>query len=358
MNKKLISLAIAGAVATPFAAQAGSITVANQDITVSGGITGAYLYSSEKSGNHQDAFAVPDAILDFSSQAKTGGMGFTLGIGTLGENNLATGNELTVAGGGTSVAVQYGWVAVKPIDGLELDAGLLATNVGYEVSPSYGNANVLRGLVWDAQPTYYTGARATYTMSGISVYAEATKDPLGTNNPGGAVGASGDFSGIHGAISYYTRVDDKQIIDVIASGMAGPVNLGVNLDYIKWAKSQQVSGLDDSAIGIAFYGSIKPMDKVTLPVRIEYVSDGTSGIYGLTTTDASNNAVKNSAITFTVTPTYNFTDSTFVRAEFAYVTTDKKAAAGSFLDPGPYVDDKGAAKDSAWTIGVQGGVLF
>jgi hypothetical protein len=91
---------------------------------------------------------------------------------------------------------------------------------------------------------------------------------------------------------------------------------------------------------------------------VEYVSDGKSGIYGLTTTDSANNLVSNSAITFTVSPTYHFSDSTFVRAEVAYVTIDKKAAAGSILDPGPYVDDKGAGDTSAFTFGVQGGVLF
>lgn len=355
MNKKLISLAIAGAVATPFAAQAGSFTVGNQDIKVSGGITGAYLYTSEDTSGgaartKQDEFVVPDALVDFSSDAKTGGMGFTLGIGTLGENSLAPQSELTVIGGPnfipTQVGVQYGWVSVKPMDNLTVDAGLLATNVGYEVSPSYGNANILRGLVWNAQPTYYTGARATYTMNGINIYAELNKDPLGlgTGNAGGAIGASGDFGGIHGVISYFDQTNNRSIVDIIASGKVGSVTVGANLDYITKAKATKVAGTDDNAFGLALYASVMPMDKVTLPVRIEYVDDGTSGLYGL-----GGAGLSNSAITFTVTPTYNFTDSTFVRAELAYVSTDKKSV---------YVDDKGAITDSAWTVGVQGGVLF
>ena len=343
MNKKLISLAIAGAVATPFTAQAGSFMVGNQDITVSGGITGAYIYSSENAtGNsNQDVFAVPDALVDFSSAAKSGGMGFTLGLGTLGENSLAHNGALTVAGGTgatTSVGVKYGWVSVMPVDGLTVDAGILATNVGYEVSPTYNNANMLLGLVWNAQPTYYTGARVTYSMNGMSVYGEVNKPS------GAALGASGTFGPVKTAINFFNTANSGSIVDIIVSGSAGPVDLAANIDYIMKAKAAKTTGTDDNAIGAAFYVSVKPMDKVVLPMRLEYINDGTSGLYGLGGAGKSN-----TAITFTITPTYNFTDSTFVRGELAYVSTDKK---------GPYVDDKGAIKDTGYVVGAQGGVRF
>lgn len=353
MNKKLISLAIAGAVSAPFAAQAGSLNVANQDITLSGGITGGYVYTSQ--GPKQDAFIVPDALFDFSSDANNG-VGFTAGVGRLMEHNIGPGSAASETGTGTNptFGLQYGWVTLKPVDNLTVDAGKLATNVGYEVSPSYENANMLLGLVWGAQPTYYTGARATYSMNGMSVYGEVSK--FGT--PGAAIGASGDFGGMHGAINYYTRVDSKSIIDIIASGKVGGITVGANLDYTLLADSAKKvrvaangnTSVDDNALGLALYASIMPMDKVTLPVRIEYVDGGTSGIYVNTFNSTTGRYVSNSAISFTVTPTYNFTDSTFVRAELAYVTTDKKG--------GGYVDDKGAADDTGWVIGGQAGVRF
>ena len=98
MNKKLISIAIAGAVAAPLAAQAGSITVPNMDITMSGGITGAYIYQTD---TKLDQYVVEDALLDFSSEAKAGGMGFNLGVGTLAGNSLVA--PLNVIGGGNAV---------------------------------------------------------------------------------------------------------------------------------------------------------------------------------------------------------------------------------------------------------------
>jgi hypothetical protein len=371
MKKKLISLAIAGAVAMPFAAQAGSLTVANQDITLSGGITGGYLYDTD---TKKDTYTVTDALLDLSSAAKTGGVGFELGVGSLDENSLAPGSLYTGTnnrpGASNSVTpgfgLQYGWVSVVPMDGLKIDAGKLATNLGSETSPSYANDNILRGLLWNAQPTYYTGARATYTMGNFSVYGEAnrgaaisgiTSNPVGNTNvmtnpegnAGGAVGASGNFGPVNAAINYLTVSNVGDMVDLVASGNAGPVKVGANFDYIGKAKAYKVTGYDDSAYGLALYASMNVTDKIVVPVRFEYVDDGTSGIYGLTTVDANNNPVKNSAETITITPTYNFTKATFVRAELAYVTTDKKAT---------YMNDKGNATDSNLVLGAQLGVRF
>ena len=94
MKTKLISLAIAAAVAAPFAARAGSLKVPNQDITLSGGIPGAYVYNSD---TKRDAFEVPDALIDLATEAKPGGMAFDLGVGALSTNTLTSnglGNSL------------------------------------------------------------------------------------------------------------------------------------------------------------------------------------------------------------------------------------------------------------------------
>jgi len=344
MKKKLITLAIAGAVATPFVAQAGSLKVPNQDITLSGGITGAYLYNSD---TKRDAFTVPDALIDLATEAKPGGMAFDLGIGTLAGNSLASSfAPLTAIGSDTggdpaSVGVQYGWVSVLPMDGLKVDAGILATNVGYEVVPSYSNGNILRGLVWNYQPAYYTGARATYSTGGWNFYAEANKN-AGT---GSAIGANGSFGGLNAALNVFSTVNVKSIVDIILSGKVGSTTIAANIDYQSKAEAAKTTGTDDNAYGIALYATLPMGDKAILPVRLEYVSDGTSGLYGLGAAGASN-----TAMTFTITPTYNFSDSTFVRAELAYVSTDKKTAA--------YQDDKGVNTDSNLIVGLQGGVRF
>jgi len=370
MNKKLITLAIAGAVATPFAAQAGSITVPNMDIQMSGGITGAWIYQSD---TKQDQYVVDDALLDFSSEAKAGGMGFDLGVGTLTGNALGISGRsstgATIIGGGSTavnsatgggypgdVGVQYGYVTVMPTDGLKIDAGLLPTNVGYEVYPSYANGNILRGAVWAAQPAYYTGARATYSMGGMSVYVEGSKQDVSNTANGQAIGGSFSMGAVNGSISYFNQEDVRSIVDLIFSTKAGNIDLAANIDYIAKAdkmKKAAPTGTDDNAYGVALYASIPMGDKASLPMRLEYINDGTSNLYGLNPGGVTGTTVSKTAYTFTITPTYNFTDATFVRAELAYTSTDKKTV---------LADDKTASTgiftDSNLTVGAQAGVRF
>jgi hypothetical protein len=346
MKKRLITLAIAGAVATPFAVQAGSLTVPNQDITLSGGITGSYMNQTD---TKKDAFIVDDALLDFASVAKTGGLGFDLGLGTLANNSLYAGNQLNAIGQGSNAQVQYGWVSVMPMEGLKIDAGKLATNVGYELVPTYLNAHVLHGLVWNAEPAYYTGARATYTTGDMSFYAEANK----VNGPGSGIGASATMGPVYGAVNLISAVNQGYIVDFIFSGKAGNIDLAANLDYIGKAKvvKNATPGTDDNATGLALYASFPMGDKASLPIRFEYINDGTSGLYGLTYTGPGPlpSDKSKSAYTFTITPTYNFTKATYVRAELAYVTTEKKSL---------YLDDKGHFTDTSLTVGAQAGILF
>jgi predicted porin len=344
MNKKLISIAIAAAVAAPLAAQAGTITVPNMDITMSGGITGDYMYQTD---TKMDEYVVNDALLDFASDAKADGVGFKLGVGTLANNDLHSSSSTTgVIGNGGNVGVQYGWVTVMPTDGLTIDAGKLATNTGYEVAPSYDNGNILRGLVYYNQaPNYYTGARVTYSTGGMSVYVEGSKQPAGGNSNGQAIGASATMGSVNGSIHYFNDEDNRSIVDIVASSQVGSATIAANIDYQTKAKRMKTAGTDDNAYGIALYATVPMGDMAELPMRLEYVNDGTSGLYGLGSSGNSN-----TAITFTITPTYNFSKATFVRAELAYVTTDKKTAA--------YVDDKGIATDSNLTVGAQAGVRF
>ena len=347
MKKSLLTLAIAGAFAVSFTAQAGTLTTANTDITLSGGVAGGYVYNTDTS---LDNITVNDALVDLSSAAKTGGVGFDLGVGVLAGDSLASsGSPLVSATTGSNTTVQYGWLSIMPMDGLNIQAGTLATNVGYEVVPSYQNGNILRGLVWNNEPAYYNGIRATYSMNNMSVYAEANKNATScvttTNCSGSGVGASGSFGNVNAALNFFDVANSRSMYDIIVSTKAGSATIAANIDYIQKAKVAKVAGTDDNAYGIALYASLPMGSMASLPMRLEYVNDGTSGIYSL-----GGPSYKNTAITFTITPTYNFSKSTFVRAELAYVSTDKKTAA--------YVDDKGAITDSNLIVGFQGGLMF
>lgn len=102
MNKKL-AIAVA-AIASPIAANAGTLATADIDLTLSGGATAAYSYNSDTG---RDKYIVDDALIDIASEAKTGGMGVDLGIGTLNGNSLAGASRLAVIGGAPTPTLPF-----------------------------------------------------------------------------------------------------------------------------------------------------------------------------------------------------------------------------------------------------------
>jgi hypothetical protein len=354
---------LGGAVGVATAPQAGTFTVANQDITLNGGAAGGYFYTTNTGSSKQDNFFLTDFLAELSSEAKTGGVGFTAALANFQQVSILDGgvnNCGTTAPDCSTLPISpdyginllYGYVSVAPVEGLKIDTGKLVTNVGYEVPQSFANPNIALGTVWYFEPAYYPGVRATYSWNDITFYGELNKNDTFTANsmgaePGGAVGVSGSVAGFNGSFSYYEQIDQKRVLDFIIKKTVGTVDLAANLDYqilSKREKDLAAAGTDDNAFGVEFYATVPVMAKVTVPVRVGYISDGTSGIYGLGAPGASNNAVS-----FTITPTYHFTDNTFVRAEVAYIKADKKVFTKS---------DGVSMDDNKTTFGLQSGILF
>ena len=351
--KKVLSLVAAGLL-TIGTVHGGTITVANSDIEMSGGVTAGYFYTTNVGSANQDYFTVPTFAIDFTSHVNSM-IGFTVGFGStkhpaLLEPDPHVGFEL-----------EYSWVSIRPIDGLTVDAGLLLTNIGYELYHTYENKNYTYGLVWWAQPVTYPGARITYSLNeDLDVYAEYTQDNAGviynvTPSDAFAVGAIGSMSGVNYALSYFDYNKTKNLIDFVVGTEFEGFEIGLNFDY-QWMDDTAKSALqnagatsiDDTAYGIALYISTK-VDVFELPVRVEYVNDGSStnavgnviddGIYGIS---------GDSGWSFTVSPTYRPSNNTYIRAEFAYLSTDDKG----------FLDDKGNEKDNRTFIGVEAGFIF
>ncbi|WP_029519890.1 outer membrane beta-barrel protein [Persephonella sp. IF05-L8] len=329
--KKALSLVAAGLLAAG-AAQAGTLTVANSDIEMTGGVTAGYFYATNIGNKNNDYFVVPNFAIDLTSKVNSI-IGFTASFGRVEQATLLC----PKAGEDATFGVDYAWVSIRPIEGLTIDAGKLTTNIGYELYHTYDNKNYIFGLVWNAQPVTYPGARATYSvMDGIDVYAEYNQD----GRDAFAIGSLGSVAGFNYAISYYDYTAFKNLIDVVLSTEISGIEIGTNIDYQWLDDTAKTPGNDDSAYGIALYLSTK-IDVFEIPVRIEYVNDGTSEIYSV---------AGNDAWTFTITPTWRPTQNTFLRAEFAYISTDKKG----------FPDDNGVLnqKDSRTVMGVEAGFVF
>ncbi len=330
--KKVLGLAVAG-ILTAGAANAGEIKTANSDITVKGGITAGYFYANNVGNNNNDYFEVSNVSVDFLAEPKP--IGFNASFGYVHHATLLD----PTPDNNTNVEIDFAWVSIKPVEGLTIDAGKLLTNVGYELYDLYENKNHFYGLVWNAQPVAYAGARATYSvMEGLDVYAEYDQNALNTNDAY-AVGALGSIENVNFAVNYFDEAGGNNIADLVLSTELELAEVGLNFDYIWQDDTAKQKGKDNSAYGIAIYASVSPTETVEIPVRLEHVEDGTSGIYGVAGDDAW---------TFTVSPTWRPTKNTFARAELAYVTTGKST----------FYDNDNKPKSTRTLAGVELGFTF
>lgn len=323
-TKLLISSLITTGLAT--LSQAGQITLANSDITLSGAVSTGYFYSTNTGSSNNDSFKVSNFLLGLGSDAKDGGIGFSAGIGsvllpTVYDGGLVDNKAILSKGFG----IIYGYLTYKPIENISIDAGLLPTNVGYEVATSFTNPNITYGAVWYAQPFIYPGARITYQIGNVKLYAETTKDkgitdgsPSLSTAGSYALGSLGSIYGFDYAITYYDYIAYKNLVDLVLSKeINSNIKLGLNFDYQWLDDTAKTAGKDDSGYGIAVY-IIPQFDKLSAPVRVEYVNDGSkgqeSGIYSSVS----------KAYTVSITPTYKIAKNSYIRFEVSYIDSDNK----------------------------------
>ncbi len=277
----------------------------NVPVDIHGGFSAGYSYANSAA----EGFEVTNFLVELSKEAKTGDIGFTAAFGFLPSNGAST--------TGDNFGFQYGYLTIKALENITLDAGVLPTMVGYEVANTYANPNITIARIWGGQPVYYGGARLTATVSeGIDVYAEVNDD---ATNGAWAVGSLGSLGGIDYVVSYYDKnaSSDTDIVDLILSTAVGEtLDLAVNFDY-------QI-GKNDNGYGVALYVTPK-FGSISLPVRFESFDDKGSGAYG------------NKGWDLAVTPTYNF-KSGYLRAEVYYYDYDNAEGITGSMAAGSYVD--------------------
>lgn len=345
--KKLFFVGLLSAVTV---VNAGQITVLNSDIDLSGGITAGYFYSNNTGSSKNDDFKVSNLIISLSSQPKNGGLGFTTAFGSILLPTLYDGgitdNKSILS---KNFGVLFGYATYAPVENLTIDAGLLTTNIGYEIATSFANPNITYGTVFYAQPFIYPGARITYTYKDFKFYAEANKDkgyldssPTLPTSGAYAIGTLGTIYGINYALSYYDYTAYKNLIDLVLSkNINENLDLALNFDYQWLDKTAKQPGKDDNGYGIAFY-LIPKSGNISLPIRLEYINDGSKGKENGIYSNVS------SAYTITLTPTYKPSNNTYIRAEVSYFKSDNKI----------FSDKSSNLKDSKTSAALEVGFLF
>ncbi len=123
-----------------------------------------------------------------------------------------------------------------------------------------------------------------------------------------------NIGGVGLSLYYYHLTGLRHLTGITAEYTIHNLYMALNVDYWRWSSKMGRYFEDRSSIGAALY--LAPsFNKFSLPLRLEYIQQGKSGIY-LPNLDAE------SIYAATLTPTYNFTNNLLIRAEGAYVHAD------------------------------------
>ena len=333
-HKSLLALACAAASGT---VMAGSLNTEFGDIQLSGGVSGGYVYGDSEMTRQNDQSRTMDFILGIDAATKDGRAEVSAGFGNLPAYVLMD-HGIDEAGSGTDVL--YSEVIVHPSDNWSLELGRVPSNVGFEDTIMFNNANVMESVQAIAQPGFFNAARLSYGNDDFTAYLEQGDEefeaPSGaTNSQSWSGGVMGSTGGIEYAVGYQGYAGLRTLLDVIVSGNIAGMDATVVIDRLKLEDAALASASDTNhAESVAIYLSGPSSGEFSFPIRIEAFNDHGNGIY--------EGAGKGNSLT--ITPTWNISENAFLRSDISYLKTDNKI-----------FNDKGTMKDSRMGIALQAG---
>ncbi|MBW2402144.1 MAG: outer membrane beta-barrel protein [Deltaproteobacteria bacterium] len=177
-------------------------------------------------------------------------------------------------------------------DGVQVDAGRLATPLGAEVEQTNGNFNITQGNVFALQPVTHTGVSFSTPVSdevstvfGIvnGVYSDTFTSTTNDKAYYGQVAFSGDSFGVN--VGFITGDDTSSgggdscagadcavtVVDVvITADPTDDLSLWANFDYVNNTGNDYAA--NGVAYGIAGAGRLAVTEKTGLSTRVEFVS--------------------------------------------------------------------------------------
>ena len=314
MKKIIISLC-PGLFLLGNSAFSANIQINDINVKLEGGFSASALYFNNPGFlKRHDSYLLNDALLELSPE-------------------IIEDNRIYAPTPPVELKLHYGYLEIPTRGDNSIEIGQLYTLMGYESSVSYKNKHSLLGAVNSAQPDFYSGVRFKGSFGSVKRYIEVTSDPT-IGDASWALGIYQDQGDSHYSASYYVAIDERSTIDLLYASKNDNVSWALNLDYhtLKDPPAWQ----DENATGIAVYLSMR-QQQWDWPVRLEYLSDGNTGIYGY-----------DRGYTFTFSPTYYFSDDQYLRADFIAASADGT----------PFKNDNGGLEQDQWIVAVQAGMTF
>ncbi len=358
--KKVLGLAAAGLLAAGIA-NAGTLTVANSDIVLYGGVSASYDWqdtdhkpAGDGQSDQNDTFRVSSFAIGLMKKATPNSpIGFNAAFANFAVPTVVASPEfvnnkgLIVYGKTSEFKPWLAYATIAPVEGLYIDAGLLWSKYG-EAPLTILNRHYNRGALFVLfNPVLFAGARATYDLGIAQVYAGY--------NQGGGLFQQGitdafeagiafnlkDLIGYGGKVALHTydEAQGRNFYTLCTKVDFGIIESGIQFSYMSKDDEIKSNDRDDNMWGIALNINIDLLDaqiaNVTFPIRVEYVD-----------LDLKND---DKLWTFTITPTWKPTKNTFARVEFAYTSADAKL----FYD----IDDN-TEDDTRTSLSFEAGFLF
>jgi hypothetical protein len=309
-------------------------------LKLSGGISAGYFFASnpgvDASGNE---FLLSNFLVEISSKDDTQPIGFTGAFGQTSTPSLLGTPEKN-----EDFDIEYASLSLKPLQNMGIEMGLLQPNSGFECTYTFNNKNVILGALASQQPYNAYGVRVSYDVSGVSLWGGYYKNRLDDeeySSPDYAweIGLCGSIADNDFSIYNYHIEGQRNLLGAVLERTIKNIDLAFNIDYWTWDDKVKDLYGSRSSIGGAVY--ISPnFGNFSLPVRLEYINQKASEIY------IESAGVKKIYAT-TISPTWHFTDKSYIRAESAYVKAD-----------GAFADKNGNIRDNRTNIAIELGYLF
>jgi hypothetical protein len=291
-----------------------SSVIAGLDVT--GGISAGWFYTSHTGEDSSDnEWLLSNLLIEISQKDKTLPVGFAAAIGETSTPALLSTSENT-----NDIHIEYASLTLTPIDGLTAEVGLLQPNAGYENTYTFNNSNTFLGAVASQQPYNAYGGRFGYDIKGIYIYGGYYRNRLDDGeyvaydsvpDKSWELGISGKIFGADVSVYNYHLENLRVLTGAVIQRTVSNVDLALNVDYWRWDGSMKSAQAEDDSIGGALY-VVPHFGKFTIPLRLEYIDQGKSGIY-LDSVNAKQ------IYSTTLSPTYNILDNAYVRADIGYV---------------------------------------
>lgn len=307
-------------------------------VYVTGAVSGlAYTQSNATATDNSSRLDFTNAFV--SIQNTTGPVQFFTQIGgyalpSLGTPYLRADAQTDVFG-----MVPQAYVKLVPTDEWSLQIGKMATLIGNEYNFTMEDQNIERGLLWNQENAISRGIQLNYASGPVSAavslndgyYSEhyswltaMLTYNFDANNVLTVSGGGNMDESNRATVETPLLQNNSQVYDAIYTHKMGAWTLSPYVQYSYVPKNASVGITDSSGtMGAALLVSYAVNDRISLPVRAEYIDSLGNGGSNLLYGTGSN------AWSFTVTPTYQ-QGIYFGRAEASYVKANDTTAGAAF----------------------------